>query len=446
MDEGPSCYLTSLVLLNSISFSFILFSIVLVAILLLLSALISGSEVAFFSLTADEIKEYKDSKSKKERQLAKLLAKPKKLLATVLICNNLINVAIVTYSTYAANRIFSSVSAAIIALSLTLFTTVFITFFGELIPKVYASHNNVKFALFNIRLLSFADKFFSWLSIPLMSLTNVVDNRIKKKEYELSVSDLETMVELTSEANEASEEEKEMLKGIVNFGTINVKQIMRVRTDITAFDHQMNFHELMDKINKSGYSRIPVYRDTVDYIVGILYVKDLLPYIENEENFRWQSLLRKTYFIPETKKIDALLKSFKERRVHMAIVVDEYGGTSGLITLEDVLEEIVGEINDEFDDEDIDYTQVDKETYVFDAKTSLNDFCKITGIQQRSFEEVKGESESLGGLLLELHSSMPNVGEEISYERFLFIVESVNNKRIKRIRVRIDAEKAAETE
>jgi len=442
MDESPFCCL-AVFLLDNISIPFLVFSIAVIFILLLLSALISGSEVAFFSLSKEEIEAYNESEDKKERALAKLLSNPKKLLATILVFNNLVNVAVVTYSTFALTQMVEKPSASLLFL-LSLVITFLLVFFGELIPKVYATHNQVKFAMLNLRMLNIADKVFNPIAQLLLSITSVVEKRIKRKEYEVSVEELTTAVEIASSVAETSEEEKEMLKGIVNFGTINVKQIMHGRIDITAFDYEMNFHELMDKINKSGYSRVPVYRDTIDNIIGILYVKDFLPYIDNEESFRWQSLVRSTYFIPESKKIDALLKSFKERRVHMAIVVDEYGGTSGLVTLEDVLEEIVGEINDEFDENDIDFTQISKNTYVFDGKTSLNDFCKIINANPRSFDDVKGESESLGGLLLELHSSMPNVGEEITYGRFFFTVESVSDKRIKRIRVKISKEKISE--
>ncbi|MFK7899811.1 MAG: CNNM domain-containing protein, partial [Cyclobacteriaceae bacterium] len=323
MDEDPS-YLYQLFLLTpTVSIGFLSFSILLTLFLLFLSAMISGSEVAFFSFSVEEIRECKDSNNEKERKIASLLENPKKLLATILIFNNLVNVAIVTFSTYALWHIFtpSELSGKLIAFA-SFVITFLIVFFGELIPKVYANNKRKEFALFTYNLLLVANKLFHGLSVLLINITTVVERRMKKEQYAVTVQDLQTAVEIVS-TEETTEEEKEILKGIVNFGTISAKQIMCIRTDVTAFDYEINFHELMDKINKCNHSRIPVYRDTIDNIVGILYVKDLLPYIEDDENFNWQTLLRKTYFIPESKKIDALLNSFKERRVHLAIVVDE---------------------------------------------------------------------------------------------------------------------------
>lgn len=251
------------------------------------------------------------------------------------------------------------------------------------------------------------------------------------------MQDLNKALEMTTD-QDTTEEEKEIIKGIVAFGTISVRQVMRSRIDITAVDKTMDFHDLMDKVNKSGFSRIPVYKETIDRIEGILYIKDLLPYLEKDESFEWQKLMRPGYFIPENKKIDTLLRDFQDKRVHMAIVVDEYGGTSGLITLEDVIEEIVGEINDEFDEEDIHYNKLDDKTYVFEGKTSLNDFCKITNTDPHIFEEVKGESESIGGLILEIHSRLPNAGEKITFDKFVFTIVAVDQRRIKRVRVFIN--------
>jgi gliding motility-associated protein GldE len=267
-----------------------------------------------------------------------------------------------------------------------------------------------------------------------MSISSIIESRIERKGYNLSVDDIHQALELTT-AQETTDKEKGILKGIVNFGTLSVKQVMRSRMEITALDFETDFHELMDKINKSGHSRIPVYSETIDKIEGILYTKDLLAHIEKDDDFKWQDLLRPGFFIPETKKVDSLLKDFQEKRVHMAIVVDEYGGTSGLITMEDVIEEIVGEINDEFDTDGVPYNKLDDSTFIFEGRTSLNDFCKIVGADVNIFDEVKGESESLGGLLLELHSKLPRVGEKISYGLFVFTVVSVDNKRIKRVRV-----------
>ena len=403
--------------------------------LLVLSALISGSEVAFFSLSREDILKSRYSSDTSDRSLAKLLENPKKLLATILIANNLVNVAFVTLSTFVVWRIVgTNTTGGLILVLLTAVASAAIVFFGEVVPKVYANHNNLGFAKLTTGLLTFCSVLFRPISLVLMSISSVIESRIERKGYNLSVDDLHQALELTTN-QETSDEEKGILKGIVNFGTLSVKQVMRSRMDITALDMETDFHELMDKINKSGHSRIPIYSETIDKIEGILYIKDLLPHIDKAEEFKWQRLLRPSFFIPENKKVDTLLKDFQEKRVHMAIVVDEYGGTSGLITMEDVIEEIVGEINDEFDDDDIAYNKLDEKTFIFEGRTSLNDFCKIVGQEVNIFDQVKGESESLGGLLLELHSKLPRVGEKITFGHFVFTVVSVDNKRIKRVRV-----------
>jgi gliding motility-associated protein GldE len=406
--------------------------------LLVLSAVISGSEVAFFSLTKEDILKCRRSKSPRERSIAKLIEQPKRLLATILIVNNLVNVAFITLSTFVVWRIVGTqTTEGLILVTLTTVASAAIVFFGEVVPKVYANHNNLGFAKMAAGLLSVSSVIFRPVSVILLSISNVIESRIERKGYNLSVDELHQALELTTDDN-TSDEEKGILKGIVNFGTLSVKQVMRSRMEITAFDVEMNFHELMDKINKSSYSRIPVYSETIDKIEGLLYIKDLLAHIEKQEDFQWQTLLRPGFFIPENKKVDALLRDFQEKRVHMAIVVDEYGGTSGLITLEDVIEEIVGEINDEFDNDGVAFNKLDEHTYIFEGRTSLNDFCKIVGEEVNIFDQVKGESESLGGLLLELHSKLPRVGEKIPFDQFVFTVVSVDNKRIKRVRVYIN--------
>ena len=439
IDEPPS-YLLAEILSSPMVF-FTVNGLILV-ILLSLSALISGSEVAFFSLSGKDLQECKDGGSKNELRVLGLLKKPKLLLATILILNNFVNVAIVTVSTFMLwGAVGSKTTEGTLIFGLTAAVTFAIVFFGEVIPKVYATQNNLSFARTTAGLLKIAESFFKPLSWLLMGLSDIVEKRFGKKGYKVSVDELNKALEITTTNEETTEEEKGILKGIVNFSTLSVKQVMRSRMDITAFDVEMDFHELMDKVNKSGYSRIPAYKETIDSIQGILYVKDLLPSVHKDEHFQWQSLLRTSFFVPETKKIDSLLKDFQEKRVHMAIVVDEYGGTSGLITLEDIIEEIIGEINDEFDDEDIAFNKLDDATYVFEGKTSLNDFCKVINEESNLFDEVKGESESLGGLMLELHSKMPRAGEVIKFSRFVFTVVAVDNRRIKRIRVLINETK-----
>lgn len=405
-------------------------------VLLFLSAMVSGSEVAFFSLTGKKLLSLKEG-SRPEQRIFLLVSKPKRLLATILILNNFINVAIVTLSTFVMWEVFGkdeSVGKVVAVVTFTI--TFFIVFFGEVVPKIYANQKSVGFARFTLPIISSAFWFLKPLAFVLTALTSVVERRVKAEGYQISIEDLNQALEITV-PQDTPKEEKDILRGIVNFGQLTVKQVMRSRIDITAFDIEMDFHELMDKINKFGYSRIPVYSETIDNIEGILYNKDLLPHLDKDEDFEWQKLLRTGYFVPETKNIDTLLRDFQERRVHMAIVVDEYGGTSGLITMEDIIEEIVGEINDEFDDDEIIYNKLNDNTYIFEGKTSLNDVCKIVGVEASLFEPVKGESESLGGLLLEINKKLPRTGEQIKYENFVFTVVAVDQKRIKRIRVLI---------
>ncbi|MFA0961837.1 gliding motility-associated protein GldE [Roseivirga sp. BDSF3-8] len=407
----------------------------LILFLLFLSAMISGSEVAFFSLSPADVRQCRESSNEREKRVYTLLEHPKQLLATILILNNLVNIAIVTLATFVTWEIVGSKSTeGLLVASLTAAITFAILFFGEVIPKNYATLNNIPFAKVTAPFLDISRSVFRPFSWALLHISDLVERRVEKKAYSLSVDELNTALEITTHTD-ASEEEKGILKGIVNFGTISVKQVMKSRLDITAVDIEDDFHTLMDRINKSGFSRIPVYRETIDKIEGILYIKDLLPYTDREDTYNWQKLLRPGFFIPESKKIDSLLKDFQEKRVHMAIVVDEYGGTSGLITLEDVIEEIVGEINDEFDDEDIAYNKLDENTFVFEGKTSLNDFCKIIDEDAQLFEEVKGESESLGGLLLELNTKLPRAGDKITFDKFVFTAVAVDNRRIKRVRV-----------
>jgi len=410
--------------------------------LVVCSALISGSEVAFFSLTGNDLKVCEESESSVSKLILNLLKKPKKLLATILIANNLVNVGAVTIGTYISWQLAGTTSQDNYVIVLTpVVLTILLVFMGEVLPKTYASQRCLFFAHFIAIPLDLANKLLSPISFILITLSRTIENRVQHKSYNFSVEEINKAIEVaTSGDSESTAEEKEILKGIVNFGTKTARQVMHSRMDITAFSSKIDFHQLMDKINKWGYSRVPIYTDTIDNIIGILYVKDLLPFLENQENFAWQKLLRPAYFVPDTKKIDGLLESFQEKRVHMAICVDEYGGTSGLITLEDIIEEIVGEINDEFDETEIDYKRLDKNMFVFEGKTSLNDFTKIMNKSNDYFDEVKGESESLGGLLLELNSSFPNVGDEIKYKDFTFKIESANSKRIKKVRVILSEE------
>lgn len=427
----------SLASLNSGNVTFFVITGIVLVLLLVLSALISGSEVAFFSFSTTDIAECRKSNQPSDIRVLHLLERPKKLLAVILILNNFVNIAFVTLSTFVTWRIIGSKTTEGLVVTLLTFTVTFaIVFFGEVVPKVYANQNNLTFARLTSSLLTFGETVFAPLAWVLMKVSNIIEKRVARKGYQITVDHLNQALDLTTTEG-TTEEEKGILKGIVNFGQLTVKQVMRSRMDITAFDMEFDFHELMDKVNKSGYSRVPVYTETVDNLEGVLYVKDLLPYLNEDENFKWQNLLRPAFFVPENKKIDSLLKDFQQKRIHIAIVVDEYGGTSGLITLEDIIEEIVGEINDEFDDDAVAYNKLDDSTFIFEGKTSLNDFCKIINEDPALFEDIKGDSESLGGLLLELNTKLPRAGERIYYSKFVFTVVSADMKRIKRVRVLI---------
>ena len=432
-DPEPGSFLILSILQNSPLLFYVVNGFLLI-LLLALSGLVSGSEVAFFSLNPRDIQLLKNGDTL-EKRIHALISKPKRLLATILILNNFINIAFITLSTIVVWRIYGSQSVeAKIVVTLTAIITFLIVYFGEVVPKIYANQKSIGFAKRTVPLINIAFKFFKPLSWLLTTFSKIFESKIQKRGYDISADQLNQALELTTN-EETSKEEKGILKGIVNFGQLSVKQIMRSRVDITALDSNLDFHELMDKINKCGYSRTPIYKETVDSIEGILYSKDLLPHLNKKENFKWQKLIRPPFFIPETKKIDTLLKDFQEKHVHMAIVVDEYGGTSGLATLEDVIEEIVGEIHDESDDDEIIFNKIDEQTYIFEGKTTLIDFCKITSHDPAVFEKVKGDNESLGGLILELHTKLPITGEIITFENYEFKIMAADQKRIKRIKV-----------
>ncbi|MCE7992629.1 MAG: gliding motility-associated protein GldE [Roseivirga sp.] len=431
----PSLSLLVHILQNQVTLTYVLINALVFVFLIIMSALISGSEVAFFSLNDDDLEGCKEDADAKSSAILKLLGKRRELLATILIMNNLLNVAIVTLATFFTWQLVGTKNPEkTIVVILTIIVTFVILFFGEVVPKNYATQHNMRFARITARLLIFLRFVFSPMAGILIRFTNIIEKNVEKKGHNITVDELNQALEMTTDEN-TTEEEKGILKGIVNFSTLTVKQIMKSRTEITTVDIEYDFHELMDLINKSGFSRIPVFNETIDKIEGILYIKDLLGHIEKEEDFKWQELIRPGYFVPENKKVDALLKDFQDKRVHMAIIVDEYGGTSGLITMEDIIEEIVGEINDEFDDDDVAYNKLDASTYVFEGKTSLNDLCKIMEVDTSIFDEVKGESESLGGLLLELHAKLPRAGEKIEFGPFLFTIVAVDARRIKRVRI-----------
>ena len=399
--------------------------------LLVFSAIISGSEVAFFSLSQTEIKNYAKEKNKRLINAVNLLKSPDKLLANILIVNNLINVAIITLSAYFTWSSFGK--SAYVFFILTFVVTAVIIFCGEIIPKVYASKNKKLFIKTSSLVLIPSNVIFKPLILMLIKISQAFKNN-KRELLESSKEELNKAMSLTIDKI-TSKEEKDILKGIINFGSIKVKEIMKSRVDIVAFEVDESFEKISELINKSGYSRIPVFKETIDNIEGVLYVKDLLPHL-NDNNFDWTKKIRPAFFVPENKNIDVLFKDFQEKRVHLSLVIDEYGGVSGLVTLEDIIEEIVGDIKDEFDfQEDFYYKKIDSNTFLFDGKTSLNDLCKVLNIHKDFFDASKGESESLGGLILELNSKIPSVGDKIKFDNFIFTIMSVDNKRIKRVRV-----------
>jgi len=438
LDEPPSSNLLADLMAGTPDY-FLLFSLAVIAVLLLFSGLISASEVAFFSLKADDLDQVKESEHQKDKNILELLRNPHLLLATILIFNNFVNVAVVTLATFLMWEMAATRNPPeIIVGAVTFVVTFAITFFGEIIPKVYATQRNLTYARMMAGTWKFLQKLSSPVSWLLLKLGSAVERRFEKKGYSTTVEELHQALELTTDNEQTTNEERDILKGIVNFGTLAVKQIMKSRMDISAVEYDLNFKELMDQVNASGFSRVPVYKESLDRIEGVLYLKDLLPFLDEQESFKWQKLIRPGFFVPETKKLDSLLKDFQNKRVHMAVVVDEYGGTSGLITLEDLIEEIIGDINDEFDEDNVPFVKVDDYTFIFEGKTSLHDFCKAIGVEANAFDAVRGESESLGGLILEMNSALPKVADQITYDRFVFTIVSVDKKRIKRVRVMIN--------
>jgi gliding motility-associated protein GldE len=436
MDPDPLPNLYLLALEPSISVSSIAFISFILVALLFLSAVLAGSEVAFFSLNADQRISLRESEISSEKTVSQLLDKPQQLLATLLIAINFVNIIFITLANYLTAQVLGeqSMETLLVTLFLLFGVTFIITFFGELIPKVWAQQNNLNFARYSAPLISFFNFVFLPLSKALLGISGLIEKRVKKKSYTLTSQELNQALEITTDEN-TSDREKDILRGILNFGNISVKSVMQARREIVAFDTSMNFHELMDLINKNGYSRVPVFNETIDKIEGILYIKDLLKHIDQDEKFDWLPLLHSPFFVPENKKIDDLLYDFQEKRVHMAIIVNEYGETEGLVTMEDIIEEIVGEINDEFDEVEADYKKIADNIYVFEAKTSLNDFCRVFEIEAAYIEKAKGESETLAGLIIELFGRIPSAGEEIEFEDFTFKVQSVDTRRIKKVRV-----------
>lgn len=410
-------------------------SVILLVVLLGCSALVSGTEVALFSLTKTDVKEGLDNKSIAMVILAKLLERPKKLLATILVANNFINIAIVLLFAFIGETLFATITNTLLRFLVEVVSATFlILLFGEIIPKIYASRNSVKFASIMARPLRVLDVVFSPLSLPMRFVTIQIQNKFGKQRSNLSVDQLSQALELTNHAD-TSQEEHKILQGIVSFGNTDTKQVMRPRMDLFALSIDTPFETMIKEIIDNGYSRIPVYEESIDTIKGVLYVKDLLPHL-NKKTFNWTSILREPFFVPENKKLDDLMVEFQTKKVHLAVVVDEYGGTSGLVSLEDIIEEIVGDISDEYDDEDLVYTKLDDYNYSFEGKTPLKDVYKIVGIEDsESFEAVKGEAETLAGFVLEISGGFPRIGNKINFKNYVFTIEALERKRIKQIKL-----------
>jgi len=412
-------------------------------VLLIASALISGAEVALFSLTQKDLDEAKETKSKSFEIIIELLTQPKKLLASILVANNFINIAIVILFASLGDTLFKGIDSELnfggFKIDLVFFIEVVVITFlilliGEILPKVYANRNNLKFAKFMAYPLKALDIIISPISIPMQKVTLGIHKQLGRQKSTLNVGYLSQALELASDEDTTQEEQK-ILQGIVSFGNTDTKQVMRPRIDIFALDQSAKYSEIIPEIIKNGYSRIPVYNDSIDSVTGILYVKDLLPHLQKNK-FDWTTLLRVPFFVPENKKLDDLMVEFQEKKIHLAVVVDEYGGTSGVVSLEDIIEEIVGDISDEFDDDDLVYSKLDANNYVFEGKTTLKDFYRIIKIDNESvFEDEKGEAETLAGFVLEISKSFPKINSKINFKTYTFSVEALSNKRIKQLKV-----------
>lgn len=406
-------------------------------ILLFLSAIVSGAEVALFSLSQKDIDDTLLDGSSKGKIISKLLDRPKKLLATLLVANNFFNIGVVILFSFTGQDIFNGIDSPILKFILeVILITSLLLLFGEVLPKVYASRNNVKFAKRVAYPLAVLDKLLSPISLPMRSVTLYLHNKLGKQKNNFSINQLSQALELTDSEGTSSEEQK-ILEGIVSFGNTDTKQVMSPRIDIFALEITESFASIYPKIIEKGFSRIPVYREHIDQIEGVLFVKDLLPHIDKED-FDWASLIREAFFVPENKKLDNLLKDFQSLKSHLAIVVDEYGGTSGLVSLEDVIEEIVGDISDEFDDENLNFSQIDEKNFLFEGKINMKDFYRIVDVNEDVFESRKGEAETLAGFILEILGNFPKKDQKVAFDNCLFTIETVDKKRVKQIKVTID--------
>lgn len=418
-------------------------AVILTAFLLLVSGFASGSEIAFFSLSPQDVDDLDPERNLGDAKIQMLREDSERTLATILITNNLVNVTIIMLCNYIFGSLIEFHVKWLEFLVITVLLTFLLLLFGEIMPKVYSRSIPLKFCRRAVGGILFLRKLFWPMETVLIKSGIIAEKAVPKEKRQLSVDDLEQALELTNK--EDIKDEQSMLQGIIRFGDETAKEIMTTRQDIGDIDIRSTYKEVLQFIVENNFSRIPVYQDNEDNIRGVLYIKDLLPYLNKPENFRWQSIIRPPYFVPETKKIDDLLREFQENKVHIAIVVDEFGGTSGLVTLEDILEEIVGEINDEYDEEEKTYTKINNNTYIFEGKTLLSDFCKILGVDDDEFDEVAGDADSLAGLLLELKGDFLGLHEKISYKQYTFEVMEVDERRISRVKVIIHNKDAKDT-
>lgn len=438
-DSDPLLWLVNLILLNftGIFTPGIFIAFLIIIALLLCSALISGAEVAYFSLHPAQLKDIKSKQTSTSKLILSLLESPKRLLATLLISNNFVNVGVVILSSWVTSRLFDMADYPLLGFLIQVVAiTLILVLFGEIIPKIWATHKQIVFASLMARPLQVLNKIFYPLSSMLMLTTRVVDKKLAGTSLNISMSDLSEAIDITVDKGTPAEETK-ILKSIVEFSDIEVREIMKSRVDVIAVDTAIPFSGLLKIVVDSGYSRIPAFTDTLDNIKGTLYVKDLLPHLGKDDNFDWKELLRPSFFVPLNKKINDLLKEFQEKKIHLAVVVDEYGGTSGIVTMEDIIEEIIGEITDEFDtpEDAVGYLKLDAANYVFEGKTSIIDFCKVMGIDDEIFDEIKGDSDSLAGIILELLGEIPEKETEVAYKNFRFKIMSVDKRRIKQVKV-----------
>lgn len=431
--------LPALIVIKSFSIS-ILLAIITILILLIIVALVSAAESAFFSLTPNEMEELKTSGTKTDEKILAFIDTPKRLLATLLISVNFLSIAIVILNStfvFGEEGLFDFSQSPMLGFIIQVIVITFlILLVGEVTPKIYATQNSLRVTRALVYFVKFLRGLFYPISSFLIYSTSLVDKVIKPKSHNISIDELSQALELTNDAD-MPEEDHKILQGIVKFGNTDVKQIMKPRIDVTTFEYETGYKKLLEDITGFGFSRLPIYKETLDNIAGVLYTKDLLQYLNNADDFKWQEIIRPPFYVPENKKIDDLLREFQHKKIHLAIVVDEYGGTSGIVTLEDVIEEIVGEINDEFDDDELTYSKLDDSNYVFEGKAHLNDVYRIIEIDGEEFEDVKGEADTLAGLIIEIEGRIPTKNEKIKLKNLIFTIESADSRRVKRVKITV---------